>query len=114
MSLHVGLGAHVLVLPPVGHISTVSRVSYIDSVGRLVRVGLPSYIVRLDHIGRPCMHWSHTLVMVHMGLMAAREDHSREVVADWPSGGPILVSGSLQYVRHCSVGYWLPSACEVH
>ena len=68
-SLHVSLGAHVLVSPPVGHISTVSRVSCIDSVGRLVRLGLSSYIVRLDHIDRLCMRWSKTLVMIHLSWL---------------------------------------------
>ena len=81
MSLHVGLGAHVLVLPPVGHIWTVS-IPCIGRVGHLARLYLFRYIVRLDQIGRLCMHWSHTLVMVRVGLLAAREDHSREVVVD--------------------------------
>ncbi len=107
-SLHVGLGAHVLVLPSVGHILTVGCVPCIGYLGRLARPGLLSHTVRLDHASRPCMHQSHRSVMVHVGLLAARQDHSREVVAGRPSDGSIVVTSSLQHVRHYS--HWLPLA----
>ncbi len=66
----------------VGHNLTVRRVPCTGCVGRLARHGLLNYIVCLGYTGRLCMHWSHTSAMVHAGLLAAREDHSREGVAD--------------------------------
>ena len=80
-SPHVGLGAHVLVLPLVGHILTVGRVPCTGRVGRLARLGLLSHIVRFDHTGGSCMYRSHTSVMAHLSLRAVREDHFRKVVA---------------------------------
>ena len=50
-SLHVGLGAHVLVLTLVGHILTVSRVPCLGCVGCLTHLGLLNHIIRLGHTG---------------------------------------------------------------
>ena len=77
----MGLRAHVLMSCLAGHILVIGRVSCIGCFGRLTYSGLLSHTVRLDHASHLCMHQSHTLVMVHVGLLAAREDHSLEVVA---------------------------------
>ncbi len=70
MSPYVGLGA-----------LSAGCVPCIGCLGRLAHSGLLSHTVHLDHTSRFCMYQFHTLVMVHVGLLAAREDHSQEAGA---------------------------------
>ncbi len=70
MSPYVGLGT-----------LSVGCVPCIGCLGRLTHSGLLSHTVHLDHASRLCMHQSHTLVTVHVGLLTARKDHSLEAVA---------------------------------
>ncbi len=62
--LHMGLGAHVLVLCLAGHVLIVGRVSCVDHVGCLASIGTTSdHVPRLSHADRLCMcqlfHTSH-------------------------------------------------------
>ncbi len=73
----MGLGAHVLVVPPVGHISIVSHVPCIGSVGRLARVVLLN-TARLDcgaHLTCVNCPVHHMLLVVSLRLQAVHKDH---------------------------------------
>ena len=75
-SLHVGLEAHVLLLPLVGHVSVcVCHVPCVLRANRLTCISAASHISHPGHADHLCMHKSHTLLMVHLGLPVAREDH---------------------------------------
>ena len=74
------------------HLSCMSHVLCVGCMGRPAS-GVPlSYIARSGHVNRLCMHNSYVLDMVHLSWQAAHDDHFHKVVADRPSGGPVVIS----------------------
>ncbi len=116
-SLHMGLGAHVLMLCLAGHILVIGRVSCIGQANRLTCVGMLDHVSRLGHAVRLCMHQLFHTSHVAGGppeAAAIREDHFRKISLERPSDGPIMSSSSLKHVQHNFGGHWPTSVREVH
>ncbi len=60
------------------------------------------------------MHKPCTLEMVHVRLQAVRQDHFGKVVAELPSGGPIVITGPYEHVRHHSSCCWSILVFDAH
>ena len=54
-SVHMGFGAHVLVLCLAGYVLTVDHVPCVDHAGRLACIGTLNQVPRLGHADRLCM-----------------------------------------------------------
>ena len=99
--LHMGLEAQVLMLRSADYVLCVNRADHLTRVGLLSSV---THFVRAGRLVCTNCFSNYMLPMVHLRLQAVRKDFFWKIVADWPSNGPIVISGPYEHVRHHFAG----------
>ncbi len=96
------------------HLSCMSHILCVGCMGHPACVVPLSYITHSGHANRLCMHKSCVLEMVHLSWQAAHEDHFHRIVADRPSGGPVMVGCAHKSLQCPSDSHWPTLVSVVH
>ncbi len=96
------------------YLSCMSHILSVSCMGYPACVIPVSYITRSGHANRLCMQKSCVLEMGHLSWQASHEDHFHRIVANRPSGGPVMVSCARKRLQCPSDSHWPTLVSVVH